>query len=472
MPNNNNNNNNNFITIVMYYSLFRKQLISHDAEITPFFPKNVFGIFSTVRRGKKIKSYPIDIHGCIGYWDPDFHTLSPTTLYDHLLRVSYDSVWADTRNQYFTPIETEPESVLELDFMLNPIYSINKKSGMIVELNTIFTNKMFGIIIQTTDKTQKATYLPGVFPNISWTNLILSVKKKANITTDEFKLFAYKITQVKSSFTTLLTSDLFTYIAVFNFSRFLIDNKNLNLKFPFIYACKDNKIEWNTNDDVRNISTLGDVFLYMNLYPNIATKAEFNSIKGKVFNILQNIHVYSSQSLSFVGYIYSLFNIKRDLFCKKLLKDLPFSESEFEKPEIIIALNKAGCSLNEKKYVLSYDLNASIFKMNWTIQAIISFNKKPSNKLIIILMTKIDQILTKKKKIETNYLAVAFEALCFIYAKQHTKITLLNKLFELLFELEHRKNCFHALYTFLDKTSRVDITGHVINGLVHLRHHN
>ena len=129
---------NNLITLVMYYSLFHKQLIGNETEITNFFPKNVFGIFSTVRRVKKIKSYPIDIHGCIGYWDTNFNTLSKTTLYDNLLRVAYDSVWTDTRNKYFTPIETDPESVLELDFMLNPIYSINKKSGVIIELNTIF----------------------------------------------------------------------------------------------------------------------------------------------------------------------------------------------------------------------------------------------------------------------------------------------------------------------------------------------
>ena len=37
-------------------------------------------------------------------------------------------------------------------------------------------------------------------------------------------------------------------------------------------------------------------------------------------------------------------------------------------------------------------------------------------------------------------------------------------MFELLYELEKRKNC-NNLYSFLNKTSRVDITGHVMNGL-------
>src|SRR6056300_512466 len=125
--------NNNLITFVMYYSLFHKQLFDNETDIIKYFPKNVFGIFSTVRRARKIKSYPIDIHGCIGYWDSNFNTLNKKLLYNNLLRVAYDSVWEDTRHNYFTPIETEPETALELDFMLNPIYSINKKSGIIIE---------------------------------------------------------------------------------------------------------------------------------------------------------------------------------------------------------------------------------------------------------------------------------------------------------------------------------------------------
>jgi hypothetical protein len=105
--------------------------------------------------------------------------------------------------------------------------------------------------------------------------------------------------------------------------------------------------------------------------------------------------------------------------------------------------------------------------MNWVIQAIISNNKIPSQKLIIILENKVDDILKNKKNIETNFIAVAFEALCFAY-KSLSNNLLLNKIFELLFELEQRKNCYNTLYTFLNKTSRIDITGHIMNGLFQL----
>jgi hypothetical protein len=41
-------------------------------------------------------------------------------------------------------------------------------------------------------------------------------------------------------------------------------------------------------------------------------------------------------------------------------------------------------------------------------------------------------------------------------------------MFQLFFELEKRKTQNNALYTFLDKSARVDISGHVNNGLVEL----
>ena len=452
---------------VMYYSLFQKELVDTKKEIINYFPQNVFGIFTTVRRAHKLKSYPMDIHGCIGYWDTNFTNLNKQSLYNNLLRVSYDSVWKDTRNKYFTPIEKEPETMLELDFMLNPIYSINKENGMVSNLNKKFKNKYFGIIIQTKDKTQKATYLPDVFPTLSWKDMLVSIKQKATITTDDFELFAYKITQMKSTFSTILTGDLFNYSCVYNFSRLLIDNSKLNLTFPFAYSCNQNKLKWNDNDQVRNISTLAEIVKHVNVYKNIATKQEIKILNQKILTIVQNIDDYSSQAMSFLGYIYQLFDINNIYFCKKLLTDLPFAENEFEKPEIIIGLNKAGCNINEP--LLTYTLNDSIFRMNWIIQAIISFNKNPTNKLILILEKKVDDILLNKKMTETNYLAVAFEALCFAY-KSNAKPSILNKLFELFFELEHRKHCNNVLYSFLDKTSRVDITGHIINGLAELMH--
>ena len=105
--------------------------------------------------------------------------------------------------------------------------------------------------------------------------------------------------------------------------------------------------------------------------------------------------------------------------------------------------------------------------MNWIIQARISFNKIVSSELIIIFKNKINSILQNIKEVETNNIAVAFEGLCYIQKANPSEET--NRiLFQLLFELETRKNKNNILYNFIDSTARVDITGHIINGLYQL----
>jgi hypothetical protein len=191
---------------------------------------------------------------------------------------------------------------------------------------------------------------------------------------------------------------------------------------------------------------------------------ELKLINKKIKRLLQNIEDHDSQAVSFLGYIYALYNINNEAYCKKLLNDLPFSEKEFERYEIIIGLNKAKCNIPNIK--LTYNLDDSIFKMNWVIQAIISYNKVPSSNLIIILERKIRNMIDNIKLVETNYLAVSFEALCFVY-RAIDKLSEL--LFQLFFELEQRKICTNTLYSFLDNSARVDITCHILNGLIQLQ---
>ena len=146
------------------------------------------------------------------------------------------------------------------------------------------------------------------------------------------------------------------------------------------------------------------------------------------------------------------------------------AEPEFARNEILIGLNKAGCSttrLVRYRDNLTFNSESTIFKMNWIIQALISFNKIISSELILIFKTKINTILKNIKEIETNYIAVAFEGLCFVQKANPNKETI-SMLFQLLFELETRKNNNNILYNFIDSTARIDITGHILNGFYQL----
>jgi hypothetical protein len=152
-----------------------------------------------------------------------------------------------------------------------------------------------------------------------------------------------------------------------------------------------------------------------------------------------------------------------------LLQDLPSADEEFAKPEIIIGMNHAGCITNIKDMTLTFDQNDSIFKMNWVIQAIVSFDRKPPHRLVVMLEDKVNELISNKQNTETNYIAVAFEALCFVYkSAPMPKTVLLSKMFELFFELEKRKTDNNVFYTFLDKIARVDISGHINNGFAEL----
>lgn len=94
-------------------------------------PKNCFGVFVTVKRSKKhqLKTWPIDIHGCIGYWDEDFKPLSQKLLFEKCLDVGLSAMWNDSRRKYFSQeIWDDPNATIEIDFLKLPIHSINHKT--------------------------------------------------------------------------------------------------------------------------------------------------------------------------------------------------------------------------------------------------------------------------------------------------------------------------------------------------------
>jgi hypothetical protein len=86
-----------------------------------------------------------------------------------------------------------------------------------------------------------------------------------------------------------------------------------------------------------------------------------------------------------------------------------------------------------------------------------------------MLEGKVDELINSKHHTETNYIAVAFEAWWFVYKSNPVRKTeILLKMFQLFFELERRRTDNNALHTFLDKSARVDISGHINNGFAKL----
>ena len=101
------------------------------------------------------------------------------------------------------------------------------------------------------------------------------------------------------------------------------------------------------------------------------------------------------------------------------MKDLIIAEEEFEKPEIIIGLSKTKCSIdiNISSFIKNIKVDDSIFKINWTIQVIYNINRPDIliPDILYIFEEAIKNVVINIKTYETNYIGVAFEAMCFLY---------------------------------------------------------
>jgi hypothetical protein len=94
------------------------------------------------------------------------------------------------------------------------------------------------------------------------------------------------------------------------------------------------------------------------------------------------------------------------------------------------------------------------------------------SKNIITVDKKNLDTLVGTNTLETNYLAVAFECLCHIcrYLNENTNTYLYDYLLLLFVILQNKQDKANGLYKFSDGSARLDITSHIINGILHFTH--
>ena len=188
-----------FEKFMINYLLFNKKIIN-DRDVIMLLPINSFGFYVEIIRSKSLPEYPFNVHGCKGYIDKDFNTLLKIELYKKILETSFNALYDDNRNKYFESITTDLDSMLIISFMLKPLYKINK-NGIIIELNTLFNNNDFYIIIQDKkNKFNRDIFIPNTFQNSSWNNILEYIKLKVNIIDDEYELFAFKLLKINTNF--------------------------------------------------------------------------------------------------------------------------------------------------------------------------------------------------------------------------------------------------------------------------------
>ena len=445
------------------------------------------------------KERNFDIHGCKGYWDTNYQKLSEQKIMNEIEHIGESSTFHDSRkNNFKEEVQKDGNTIYKLSFMYLPIKEISSSSGKIINDGIIFNNKRYGLIYDSS--LSRATYLPNVYPNESWSDIKSHLKKKGgsnsileNNVNDKF--YAYKIFTIEDSiFSVLFSKSYISFLVSRIFSSFNILLEKSDF-LPYIID-NDGKISIEKNQSVRNLATLND-FLKMKRF----------SFKGESIEDINNcinetIEFYikewkenrlSRQASSFL--LLCLYELKREEeIQKKIEKDLYENirsmEINFELGECLIALCfspreknelllREGLEILMDNIVLSKERN--LFRYNWISKYVYTLEffkilkedsilKKYRKELII----KIIDIIKENK--ETNQYAVTFEALSSLYGMGESKILKnyiwsqflkLNEMYQEYRIKETKKEDQRSVffYKFSDGKSRLDITGHILNGL-------
>lgn len=464
-----------------------KQTIAAALEFNPEFPKidyrvipsNCFGVFVGVERSpsQTLPKWPHNIHGCIGYWDPGYKAMKSKDIVDKAFKVSHDSVWKDSRRKYFYhSIYTDLEVVFKIYFMLRPLQTIDRKTG---KLNNgqIFNNQEYGLIV---DGSSRATYLPEVFSDKSWNTIRDSLIDKAGIdgkNKSSIKFYAYKCKTVEMRLIDYFCSPFNEFINLaYSKAKFVPHN------------VEDNVVYVDKLDSVRNVATIRDALCLNDLGYLLKSQAREYIVRDlnnyyKLFDknprkyrqtapfLLQSYHFLEKEESSNDNK--EKIDRISNYLQQQLDKSMDSIDPIFELGEILMALNehnpkspitrKATLSLPMVSITDNEDMK--IFQYNWLSKSASQVDAKYAHYLLDKIIEKAITYTSKSEfEVETNYLAVTLEALCTLYPfRPVTRVESLIS--DLMIMLENRKD-INGLYAFLNDNSRVDITGHVINGLV------
>lgn len=438
--------------------------------------KECFGVFVSIKRGHKLITYPYDIYGCLGYWNKDYKPISVQIMYDKLNELFTNILnKQDSRSLSFpTPIESDSQSEIELYFMMLPLEPINLSVNSITEFDN--TESGSGLIVKN-NSGNTATFLPGVFNNEKqWNEISKQLKEKAGIFDNTAKFVSYKAHIYKKKIIDIINS--------YTFSKFVTFINNKYTTFV-PYETIQNQINIDETQIIRNLAvmkTLLDINNYSSLKLN----------QSVITNIESNISFYTNeiknndyQSLANLLLLKNKDNICEILANSLTRKDIDYN---FELGQILITMKKV-CNIDISKYILlmfeqlrniqskskTLDINI-IFRLNWQTQALLSQKaneiSKPHIKLITDILIKwINKYKHKLKLLETNYIAVCFECLCYLcfYYKSNYYKSLYDSLLLLFVILQNRQDN-NGLYKFNNGNSRLDITSHIINGILHFTH--
>ena len=443
-------------------------------------PDGSFGVFVTVRRSVAKITWPHDVHGCIGYWCPDFCAMTSAALWRKAFSVGYSAMYDDDRRMFFDDIRGDADARIVVSFMQLPVVTIDSDTGTLRNTaKTTFNNQDFGVIVD--ESPRHATYLPGVFPpDASWHDIRDSVVKKAtrrsssSATPTTARFYAYRTVTRSVALSELLYSNETTRTLAGAFCRVLLKGYTVTGFVPYTRT-QNGTFSVNAASDVRNVST---IVAGSNFNRTVfKSKALDGFLRHDVALFRRRSNTLSEQALAFL--FPELTPTERRPACVRLASRVPRAELVFERGELIKAA-ATYCQYSgdddgdgDGKTLLMHRIK-DIFQWNWDSQALSArraLRGKTRASYARWVLQWFSQAAVQAR--ETNELAVFLEGVkCYIFADnvEHvdsdtdTDVTLRNAALHAFLEAMTRFG--DGLFVFRHgKGARFDISVHVLNGL-------
>ena len=434
-------------------------------------PKGAFGVFVTVRRFRTRSTHPQNIHGCIGYWSNDYQTLSNTKLLRHIQRVSYQATHNDPRKHGFTcALTQDSRSSYELHFMMQPLHDVDPHTG-VMSNGKKFYNQKYGLIVEAPDGA-RATFLPNVFPRASWSVFQNHILEKAGIRGDA-TYRAYTTIDAKKKLYQLFRSQ---YVQNFNERYADCIHNTYNTFVPF--AIVNNRVVVNTKEYVRNCATLYDVLKCT--HPSTTLLSRVKRDTKYYLELYKKNPDRMRQASAFLLLVCHALNLPTRSIAKRLYACLDDLEPQFELGEVLIALNLVHSKVDimiakQKEMYKILQMKTTLheedlFEFNWHAKFLCTLCTTHTMKnrsivqhgnLLKHRVLKLVQNIDDSR--ETNYIAVALESLCSLSRVVHAHYDMKDAIVHLFALLQPRYS--DGLFAFRDGSCRLDITGHVLQGL-------
>jgi hypothetical protein len=308
---------------------------SAQQELTQISTRNapgIWGVFTTIHRSanQKLKTWPEDIHGCIGHYQ--INPFKPMTTQEVLKQIDgliVSTATTDDRRNYLPrPFQQDADARIEVSIMCGPLLPINPQNGQIQKSGKNFNNQEYGLVVLDQRTGMSATYLPGVFPSTTtWPELTKQLSGKAGIPSETkatlgtqkrklaktnnksanktqkqqtitTKWFAYKTTISSCTQSEYLLSRKYAISELMRINTGLTDlivstsSQNPGREIPYEVRTQDlsgkKKVIFDDRQNVRNLSMVLDI---QRLYARLSTSSKTQTQIGIPENPLEEINL-------------------------------------------------------------------------------------------------------------------------------------------------------------------------------------